>query len=373
MSTAVMEQPTNQLAVMTADSVTPQAFQCEVDALKAKATGYQSLKVNGLADKAGLKAVREARLDLARVRCDIEKRRTEMKAGALAFGKAVDSTAKSLTALVEPTEKALKAIEDDIAKEAQREKDKRTAERMEKLKAVESKYPEVVVADFSDKEFDKLLAEMTVDYAERQKVAAEQAEQARIKAEEDAKERARLKAEDDERRRVAEAELAAEREKLRIQREQQESEEAERKRIADAELAVEREKLRKQREEQEARDREQAAERKRLDDIRAKQEAEEQARKKAEDDERARAAEGERKIREEAERKRLAELEDAKREAMKPDFEKLMDVAKSLAEITLPEVSAAANVAKHKIMLVIEEARGSVERIAHEECGVSFE
>ena len=341
MSTAVMEQPTNQLAVMTADSVTPQAFQCEVDALKAKASGYQSLTVNGLADKVGLKAVRDARLDLARVRCDIEKRRTEMKAGALAFGKAVDSTAKSLTALVEPTEKALKAIEDDIAKEAQREKDKRTAERMEKLKAVESKYPEVVVADFSDKEFDKLLAEMTVDFAERQKVAAEQAEAARVKAEEDAKERARLKAEDDERRRVAEAELAAEREKLR-----------------------------KQREEQEARDREQAAERKRLDDIRAKQESEEQARKKAEDDERARAAESERKIREEAERKRLADLEAAKREAMKPDFEKLMDVAKSIGSISLPEVSAAANVAKHKVMLVIEEARGSVERIAHEECGV---
>ena len=288
MSTAIAEP--GSLMVMTAASVTPKAFDVDVESIKGKATQYQSLKVNGLADKLGLKTVREARFELARVRCDIEKRRQEIKAGALAFGKAVDAEAKRLTALVEPTEQALKAIEDDIAKEEQREKDKRTAERMKLLSAVDSRYPEVVVAAMPDKDFDKLLAELTADHERRK-------EESRLKAEQEAAERAQRQADEAEKKRVADDELAARREELRKQeavRNQREAQEAEQRRQADAEMAAEREALRKQREAQED-------EQRRLDKIRTEQEQAERAKLQEAEAERSRKAEAERQARDEQE------------------------------------------------------------------------
>lgn len=365
MTTAVAETETGMM-VMSADAITPKAFDVAPDALKEKADKYATLTVNGLADKAGLKAVREARLDLTRTRCKIEETRKMLKAGALEFGRKVDSEAKRLTALVEPTEQALKAMEDDIAKEAKAEQDKRTAERMALLKEIESPYPEVVVAAMSEKDFEKLHAELKESFAVKQA----EAETKRIADEAERLEREKAAA---DAKRIADEELARQREELRVLREKQEAEAAEAKRKADAELARQREELAKQRAEQEAREKAIAAETKKIEDAKRVQQEQERKRQEAEEAERSRKAEAERQERLAKEREAEIAAEAAHREAMKPDFVKLMDFAKSVRKLNLPTVSEAAGVARNRIMLLVEETAERVETIAKDACGVIHE
>ena len=58
---------------------------------------------------------------------------------------------------------------------------------------------------------------------------------------------------------------------------------------------------------------------------------------------------------------------------MKPDYDKLVDVAKALRKLKLPTVSAAASVARNRIKLLIDDAADEVEEVAAKECGVKHE
>ena len=73
---------------------------------------YMSLVVKDLEDQAGLVLVHQARMTVKNHRIDVEKKRKELKAGALEFGRAVDSEAKRLFSLLEPIETHLQAEED---------------------------------------------------------------------------------------------------------------------------------------------------------------------------------------------------------------------------------------------------------------------
>jgi hypothetical protein len=248
------------------------------------------------------------------LRVAVEKKRKELKADSLAWGKKVDSVAKHYTGLLESIEEPLQLAKDaDDAEKTRIRQEKEAAEKA----ALEAKVR-----------------------AERE------AEEARLKAEREAEE-ARLaeerKALDAERVRLVEERLAAE-EAARVERERVEVEQrAERERL-DAEGA----KLKAEREAQAEAARveqEKLAElRRSLDEQRDRAEREERERRlrlQVEDDAKAQAAR-DRVAAEEAavvEAERKAEL--ARRlEALKPDAEKLRAFAVVLRELRLPEVSS---------------------------------
>ena len=254
------------------DHPAPVTFDITSDQIAAKRATFSALSAD---TPKGYESVRVAIGECRDIRVKIEKRRKELKACALEYGRRVDGTAKSLTAMVESLEEPLKlkkaAIDDEKAR-AKREKEE--AER----RAVE----------------EQLRAER-------------EAEEARIAAE-----------------RAAEAErLRAEREELEKQRAQQEQERA----AENARLAAEREKMAAERREMEA-ERERLAAAAAAERRAAEMEAQERARKAAAELEAER-----REMQKERERlaaieaKRVAaektEREAARLEALKPDLEKL--------------------------------------------------
>ena len=81
---------------------------------------YLPLKVSGLDDKEGYEKVRAARLNVKTKRCEVEKKREELKHESLEYGRAVDAEAKRLTALLAPIEKHLTEQQDIIDKEKKR-------------------------------------------------------------------------------------------------------------------------------------------------------------------------------------------------------------------------------------------------------------
>lgn len=297
------------------------------DAAIAKmADEYLPLKVNGIDDKKGLAVVHEARMVVKNTRVAVEKKRVELKADALAYGRAVDAEAKRLTGMLAPIEAHLEAEEAAVVRE--RERIKQAAEearqskirkRLEALQSAGYQGDLMAVQTIDDATFDAVLAQATADKAERDRLAEterqkQEAETARLK---------QLEAEAAEKRRKEEAELAVERERLdKIRREQEAEAErlrAEQRKIEEAEAAQRRAaELEKARQE--------AAERARVET--EQRIAREQAEAKA-------AAEREAaRIKTEAEAEEAARL---KAEAERPYREKLEALAMTVIQLPIPE------------------------------------
>ena len=286
---------------------------------------------------AGDKAARAARKELVELRTSLDRKRAEFKAPALAFGKAIDSEAKRLTAEIEALEEPIDA--QIKADEARREAEKQAKAEAEarRIAAIQERIAEIrgavaaaahspsaliaehladverLPADHTFEEFEpaaKAAKEETLAAlrrmhgaalqaeAEAARVAAERAELERLRAEAAAREKA-------ERERIA-AEQAAERAKLA----------EERAAIEAREKAL--------REEQARLDAAAAAERKRLDEIAA-----------------AARAEADREAREarEAEEQRLAEERAA---LQRQQAEEAARIAAQRAEAERVEAEAAA-------------------------------
>ena len=269
---------------------------------------YMALTVAGVDDEAGCKAVHSARMVVKRKRIEVEKKRVELKAEALAYGRAVDGEAKRIAALLEPIECHLDAQERIVTDEAKR-----------------------IAQAHADAERARLEA---IEQAKRD------AEAARIKAEQDV-ERARIKAEE---------------EQLALERVVMQAEQAE----ADAQIAKERAEMQKEQDRHEAEMKEQD---RRMAAIKAEQNKKEeelaaaQARiDKAEADrqhaielEKAKAAAAEQakanalreaeqaKQREEA-AKKAADAERLRLEGLRPDAEKLQAYGKALYDVPIPEL-----------------------------------
>ena len=273
---------------------------------------YLPLRVNGIDDKAGLKAVHDARMQVRSLRVDVDKARKEMKADALAWGRKVDTEAKRLTSLLEPIEEHLTREEETVKAEIERVKRSRIDARINALLAVSlpgTMPPEKMIDGWSDEEFEISLKVATREHEKRveeerirqEREAAEKAELERLRAEE----QARLKAEA-ERQAMERAELDRQR----------------------AELAAQQQALRTQQEAAEKAEREK--ERKVEFDRRVAEGAE---RVKAETEARLK------REAEELEAMRLAgEAERLRQEALRPDREKLLVFADSLEVIELPSV-----------------------------------
>lgn len=296
---------------------------------------YMPLVINGVDDRDGYKVVHDARMDVKRLRVEVDKRRKALGEDARRYLDDVNSEAKRIIGRLTPVEEHLKSQEDAIAAEKERLKAEAEAaarklleDRLEQLRQVEATLHPMVVEQWSDEEFATELQKATEAFAEKRRIAAE-AEAAR-KAEEDrlAKEREeleRLKAEAEakaaEERRLEAEKLAAERAELeKLKAEQEAAAQAERDRLA--------EEQRKQQEAQAAID----AEKRKLDEERIAREAAEKA--KLEEQERVawEKAEAEERATREAEAAALVE-------AQRPDREKLLAVAEAVGEIGVPAVS----------------------------------
>lgn len=259
----------------------------------------------------GYEAVRVAIGHLRTTRVAIEKRRVELKADALAFGRLVDSEAKRLTALIEEVEEPLKAKKALIDDEAARVK--REAE-AEKLRALEAEIAanrarqEAEAKALRDAEEARLAAERKALEAERAALAEE-----RRQAEEKAAEaRAVLEA--------AERVEAAKRE-------------AERAKLAD-ERRAEEERLRAARQAEEDRQR---IEREAIEEERRKVGAEREKAERAEFERQAKIkAEAEAVAKAERDRLEAAERQ-ARIDALKPDVEKVRAFAQAIRELTPPK------------------------------------
>lgn len=276
-------------------------------AIVAKRAQYAALKAD---TPAGYESVRLAIADCRMARVAIEKRRKELKADSLEFGRRVDLQAKTLTSLLEQIEQPLQLMKDAVDEEKERKR--LEAERIER---------------------ERVEAEIRV------KREAEEAEAKRLRDIEEA----RL-AEERERLAAAERAMAAERERIRVEAET---------------LAAQRAAEDKRQSEERARI---EAERRKLEDERlaaACAEAERIARIAAEEEAKAKA-QRERVAAEEA--KRQAEIRAAEHaaelQALKSDAAKFSDLADAIDGIAIPKVKAAASKRR------LEEARAALQSIA---------
>jgi len=300
--------------------------------------------------KDGFKTVKAARIEIKKLRCDVENLRKELKADVLERGKIIDEEATRLKGLLAPIEKQLEQEEEaEEARKAAEARAKVEAEerrlqaRIDALTAINITPDLVTLKSMDDAAFDALLSRETE--ANVQRKAAEEAakaEAARIAAEAESARLAQLEAERIERERVAALhaeEMKRQAEELAIrERELQ----AERAKIEAERAAAEAIRLEQLRIEQEARDKAEAerqaviaAENAKLAEQRAELARQQEALRLAEEarqQELARLEAIEQAKAEEAaqiesarllapEKARLEAIENARLEALKPEIE----------------------------------------------------
>lgn len=317
-------------------TIVPITYDVQRELITQIADEYMPLTVSGIDDKAGLEAVHKARMEVKNLRVRIEKRRKQLKAESLEYGRQVDSAAKELTDLLTPIETHLENEEAIVAREKARlereAEGKRQAMIRERFNCLSecsfpggNSYLEGDIARFTVAEFSAVLdSERVAKAAFDERMAAEKAERERIA----------------EQQRIEAERLAKERAELeRQRREQVEAQakiDAEQKRLLEAEL-----------------------EQKRLAFLeKAKAEAAEKARLEA-------IAEQERKA---AEAKAKAEADERERqriEALRPDCEKLITIADRVRDIDVPVLSKAAAPAACEVIKLLESCEASIREVAN--------
>jgi len=162
---------------------------------------YMGLTVSGPDDEAGFKSVHKARKVVKTHRVSVEKRRKELKADALAWGRKVDGEANRIKDLLEPIESHLTAQEKIVTDEKKRQEEEaarlfeeKIMGRMNALAGFDAPLPYQKVAIMSDEEFEATLTVTEGQWkAEQSRIANEK----RIEAERKAAEDAARKAEDE--------------------------------------------------------------------------------------------------------------------------------------------------------------------------------
>lgn len=277
---------------------------------------FKGLKITGLEDKAGYKAVREARLILKDNRVQVQKDGKALRENAVKFQKRVIERENQLIEIIAETEDGLSEQEDNynaLVEQERTRKEREENERIQKRVDALAKYSHAHdlydLKIMPEEDFQALLGEAQASFEidqeriKQEKIKAEQeriAEQERLRVERE--EMARIR-EDQEKREIA---LRAENE--RIQKEQ---------RAREAELKAERDKL--------------ETEKRAMELEKAKAAAAEQARIET-------GNKIKREAEQKAERERLAKIESERQEALKPDKEKLNELAQAIKSIKFPDV-----------------------------------
>lgn len=333
---------TTQLATLPPVERAIVALSFETVKAEVSKLATQYADITAISNKAGRDQAHAAAMTLKNRRIEIQRRAKEVREDAVAFQKAVIAKGDELAALIEPEEQRLLKLRD--AWDAEQERIKREAAEAEQrrkqgheakiadIRAAASSaaglpsgeiskhvfaVEEADVSEASFEEYAPVAARAkaeTLDKLRAMKAEAEarEAEQARIKAEQEA-EAKRLAAEREE--------LARLRAEAEARRKEEEAKAAEARAAEAARLAAERAEIAKQREEQEAKARAERAELERqAAELRAQQEAAAAEAKRLEGEriaaERRAAEEKERAAREEAARveaKRQAKEREAQR------------------------------------------------------------
>lgn len=282
--------------------------------------------------KDGYKAVRAARLELKKLRCDVENLRKDLKEESLKRGRSIDSEANRLKSMLEPIEQALAA-------EEKAEDDRKAAELRAIQEAAERKLQSRVdaVVEAGGTPVVSIIRPMSEDefagYLEAIRVEVAELAEAR-RAEEEA--RAKREAEETAEREKREAEERAERERLEAERAAELARQAEELRIREAELAearkVEAERLQAMREQIE----QERAE------LRRQQEAAAERERVAEEE--RRQVEAEKRAEEERIESERLEAERVERlEALKPEIEKVVKFRSQLLKHAKAELKKLGN------------------------------
>ena len=281
---------------------------------------FMGLSITDIENKEQFQIVHDARMVVKSHRVAVEKKRKELKADALAWGKKVDFEAKRIFGMLEPIESHLMAEENKVLEEQKRieaenaEKERQIIQnRIDILFEYGVVMPFQEVAVMADDIFNVTVVNAKLAYAEERKRLTDEA--------------AARKAEDER--------LSAERAELEKQRKEQEEKAAARKAELDAiqeKIAADKAAL-----EDEKRGIEEAnrKEKELKDRIAFEAKAKEEARIKAEQDaiEAAEIAKMEAELKAEAER-----LEAARQKALRPDKEKLTEWVSFLMDISPPEL-----------------------------------
>ena len=172
-----------------------QKFSITDAAIAKLAAEFLALKVKGLDDKEGLTEVHSARMVVKARRIEVEKKRKELKESSLSFGRSVDGEAKRITALLLPIETHLENEESIIEKEKKRlalevaqKRQAKLQERANKLKAYECTIDAVTLSTLPGDVFDKTLANAEHNYnvrQQKQKAAAEAIEKVKAAQEQE--------------------------------------------------------------------------------------------------------------------------------------------------------------------------------------------
>ena len=139
---------------------------------------YMSLAITDLEDKEQFDAVHSARMTVKGKRVEVEKRRKELKADALAYGKLVDTEAKRITGKLEPIENHLDREERKVTDEQKRIKEiadrlerEMIDRRMESLSSFGDNRPFFEVAAMDDGTFEMILAAAHAKYEAKKKAS----------------------------------------------------------------------------------------------------------------------------------------------------------------------------------------------------------
>ncbi|MDP2218512.1 MAG: hypothetical protein Q8J68_14640 [Methanolobus sp.] len=298
------------------------------DAIIAQmAEQYLSLKINGIEDKDGFKKVHDARMVVKGTRVKVENKRKELKGDALRYGQAIDEEANRIKGLLLPIEDHLVTEEqaiidalEAITKEKERQEELRIQVRRDRLAALGIAFngqvwicdmphsgikalPDVMVRSLTDSQFEEQIFLFNRIIAKEKRFADEE----EVKRKEETECLAKIAVEQEaERQRLAEVARKQEEESNYLKAEQKKIEDARQKILDDAIHAQELEKARKEGAEKALKD--------------AEEFARQNALKLAEAD-------------------RLAKIVAEKKEAWRPDKERLLTFAKT--EYFFPDMKTA--------------------------------
>jgi len=142
---------------------------------------YEDIKVTDESQVKEMAEAKEKRLALKRIRTGVESKRKELKEDSLRTGRAIDIVARYIKENIEPAEKYLESQEKfaELKKAAQDAKTK--ADRIERLLKYTDDISLYNLDNIDDETFEFLLAKVKKEYDDR--VAAEKAEADRIEKE----------------------------------------------------------------------------------------------------------------------------------------------------------------------------------------------
>lgn len=189
-----METPNTDSTFITEELKKYNVQDAEIAKLSDK---FLPLKINGLEDSDGYELVKASGIEMRTLRTTIEKKRVELKANALAYGKAVDSEARRIQELIAPIESHLVAErtgidEERAAKELAEKLKGLLPMRLEKLATIELVVPEEELNQMDEAKFFVFFNEEQAKYLakkeEERVAAAKQLETDRLALEEEKKE-----------------------------------------------------------------------------------------------------------------------------------------------------------------------------------------